>query len=93
MNINAAKKINMNQTSISMYQIWNKTWTTIYELLNSCNNNKKLPSYLIVNRDKIDNKDDIANNYNSFFQNFGPTLSANIPQHKNTTIKTFLKEK
>ena len=30
---------------------------------------------------------------NSFFQNIGPTLSANIPQHKNITIKTFLKEK
>ena len=41
--------------------------------------------------DKIDNKEDIANNFNSFFQNIGPTLSANIPQHKNITIKAFVK--
>ena len=46
-----------------------------------------------MNGDKIDNKEDIANNFNSFFQNIGPTLSANIPQHKNITIKIFFKEK
>ena len=51
------------------------------------------PSYFIINGDKFDNKDDIANNFNSFFQNIGPTFSANIPQHKDKTIKTFLKEK
>ena len=60
---------------------------------NKCNNKKEFPSYFIINGDKIDNKEDIANNFNSFFQNIGPTLSANIPQHKNITIKTFLKEK
>ena len=47
----------------------------------------------MINGDKIDNKEDIANNFNSFFQNIGPTLSANIPQHKNIAIKAFLKEK
>ena len=41
----------------------------------------------------IINKEDIANNFNSFFQNIGLTFSANIPQHKDNTIKTFLKEK
>ena len=35
----------------------------------------------------------MANNFNSFFQNIGPTFSANFPQHKDKTIKTFLKEK
>ena len=69
-----------------------QTWTTINELLNKCNNKKEFPSYFIINGDKIDNKEDIANNFNSFFQNIGPALSSNIPQHKNITIKTFLKE-
>ena len=65
----------------------------LYYGINAFSNNKKeFPSY-IINGDKIDNKEDIANNFNSFFQNIGPTLSANIPQHKNITIKTFLKEK
>ena len=70
-----------------------QTWTTRNELLNKCNNKKEFPSYFIINGDKIDNKEDIVNNFNSFFQNIGPTLSANIPQHKHITIKTFLKEK
>ena len=65
-----------------------QTLTTINELLNKCNNKIEFPSYLILNGDKIDNKEDIAN---TFFQNIGPTLSANIPQQKNI-IKTFLKE-
>ena len=72
-----------------------QTWTTINELLNKCNNKKRIPVMFHnkwrQNGDKIDNEEDIANNY--FFQNIGPTFSANIPQHKNRTIKTFLKEK
>ena len=92
-NINAAKK-NYYESKFNRYvSNIKQTWTTINELLNKCNNKKEFPSYFIINGDKIDNKEDIANNFNSFFQNIGPTLSANIPQHKNITIKTFLKEK
>ena len=70
-----------------------QTWTTINELLNKCNNNKYFPSYFIINGDKIDNKEDIANKFNYFFQNIGPNFSADIHQHKDQTIRTFLKEK
>ena len=92
-NINAAKK-NYYESKFNRYVSNIKhTWTTINELLNECNNKKEFPSYFIINGDKIDNKEDIANNFNSFFQNIGPTLSGNIPQHKNIIIKTFLKEK
>ena len=83
-NMNAAKKITMSQKYVSNIK---QTWTTINEVLNKCNK-KKFLSYFVINGDKIDNKEDIANNFNSFFQNIGPTLSANIPQHKNITIKT-----
>ena len=62
-----------------------QTWATIIELLNKCKNKKEFPSYFIINGDKIDNKKDIGNNFNSFFQNIGPALSANIPQHQNIT--------
>ena len=62
-------------------------------MLNKCKNKKEFPSYCIIIGDKIDNKEDIANNFNFFVQNIGPTLSANIPQHNNLTIKTFLIEK
>ena len=91
-NINAANffyyesKFNKNVSNIK------QVWTTINELFNKCNK-KKFQSYFIINGDKIDNKEDIANNFNSFFQNIGPTLSANIPLHKNITIKIFFKEK
>ena len=44
-----------------------QTWTTINELLNRCNNKKEFPSYFIMDGDKFDNKEDIANNFNSFF--------------------------
>ena len=44
---------------------------------------KTNPSHFIINGDKIDNKDDIANNFNSFNQNIGQTLNANIIQEKN----------
>ena len=90
-NINAAKK-NYYESNFNRYvSNIKQTWTTINELLS--NNKKEFPSYFIINGDKIDNKEDIANNFNSFSQNIGPTLSTNIPQHKNITIKTFLKEK
>ena len=91
-NINATKK-NYYESKFNRYvSNIKQTWTTIKELLNKCNNKKVFPSYFIINGDKIDNKEDIANNFNSFFQNIGPALSANT-QHKNITIKTFLKEK
>ena len=66
------------------------TWTTINELLNKCNSIKEFPSYFIISGDKIDNKEDIANNLNSFFQNIGPTLSVNIHQQKSITTKNIL---
>ena len=92
-NINAAKK-NYYESKFNTYvSNIKQTWTTINELLNKCKNKKEFPSYFIINGDKIDNEEDIAKSFNPFFQNIGRTLSANIPQHKNITIKTFLKEK
>ena len=92
-NINAAKFF-YNESKFNKYVLNIKqTWTAINESLNKCSNKKEFPSYFIINGDKIDNKEDISNNFNSFFQNIGPNLSANIPQHKNITIKIFLKEK
>ena len=66
-NINAAKK-NYYESKFRYVSNIKQTWTTINELLNKCNNKKEFPSYFIINGDKIDNKEDIANNFNSFFQ-------------------------
>ena len=81
-NINTAKNIYYESKFNECISNIKQTWTTINELLKKCNNKKDFPSYFIINGDKIDNKEDIANNFNSFFQNIGPTFSANIPQHK-----------
>ena len=91
--MNIAKK-NDYESKLNKYisNIW-QNWTAANELLNKCNNEKDFPSYFIINGDKIDNKEDIGNNFNYFFQNIGPTISANIPQHEDNIIKTFLKEK
>ena len=92
-NINAAKK-NYYESKFNRYvSNIKQNCTTINELLNKCNSKKEFPSYFIINGDKIDNKEDIANNFNSFFQNTGPTLSANIPQHKKHNYKNILKRK
>ena len=80
--------IKFNKYVLNVKQIW----TTNNELLNKCNNKKdkkEFPSYFIINGDKIVNKEDTENDFNSFFQNIGSTLSANIPQHKHLIIKTF----
>ena len=40
----------------------------------------------------MDNREDISNNFNSFPLNIGPTFSVDIPQHKNKTLKTYIKK-
>ena len=86
-NINTAKRIYYESKFNKYILNIKQTWTTINELLNKCNNKKDFPtSYFIINGDKIANKEDFANNFNSFFQNIGPTFSANFPLHKEKTI-------
>ena len=91
-NINAAKKNHFEAKFNRYVSNIKQTWTTINELLNKCNYKKEFPSYFIINGDKIDNKEDIANNFNSFFQNICPTLCKHSPTRKHN-YKNILKRK
>ena len=57
------------------------------ELLNKCNNKKDFPSYFTINGDKIDNKEDIANHFNPFFQKYWKQyLKSSIALTQNTAV-------
>ena len=41
---------------------------------------------------KISDKQDIANQFNTFFANIGPDLSKKIPKHQDKSMESYLKE-
>ena len=57
------------------------TWTTMKEMPNKCNSHF-FPAYFVIIGDKIDNKEDNTNNFNSFYHNISPN-----------TLRTFLNTK
>jgi tetrahydromethanopterin S-methyltransferase subunit G len=92
-NINTAKKIHYEETFKRHISNIKQTWRTINEILNKCNNKKDFPSYFIIDSKKITDKKEIANFFNIFFRNVGPTYSANIPLHQDKNIESYLKER
>lgn len=61
-----------------------KTWKTIKDILSSSKCKSKFPEYFIINNSKVHEKETIAEEFNNFFVNTGPTLASNIrtPAHK-----------
>ena len=51
---------------------------------------KQLPSFFNLNGKIITGKSDIANKFNEYFTNIGPTLATNINTHQNKTHHAFL---
>ena len=47
------------------------------------------PSYF-SEWNKLENKQNIANNFNNSFQNIDPILSASFPNHKGESINTYV---
>ena len=70
-----------------------KTWSTINSILSKTKQPKVLPDYLIVENIKLDNTREIAEKFNDFFINIGPTLSKNIKRNSNKHFSVFLKDK
>ena len=60
------------------------TWSTIDEALNQNVNSKEIPTYFKLGNHLISDRREIANQFNSFFVNIGPSLSnkINTPVHK-----------
>ena len=68
------------------------TWTTINEILSKSNNKKEFPSYFTMKDNTNSDKQDIANQFNTFFANIGPDLSKKIPKHQDKSMESYLKE-
>ena len=56
-----------------------KTWQILKEIINK-NSKSSISSRFLVNNQIIINKQTIADGFNSFYVNVGPTLAKNIPQ-------------
>ena len=67
-----------------------KTWGVIKNMINKNKQNKPFNQFL-VNGILTENPKIIANKFNDFFTNIGPTLASQIPQ-TNTSFRNFFKE-
>ena len=70
-----------------------KTWSTIKTVLNKHKNSNSFPSYFLLNGKKITNNNEIAENFNKFFTEIGPSLSNKIVTNSSKSYKSFLTDK
>ena len=69
------------------------TWKGINNILNRKNANSDFPTHLVVDGKIISDDQEIAEAFNSFFTNIGPTLSNAIEVPPNKSYKDYIKEK
>ena len=69
------------------------TWSTIKEILNKCKNKRDFPSSFTINGQDIDDKYDIANQFNSFFASVGANISGGIINNGSKTVSSYLKQR
>ncbi len=63
-------------------------WKTINEVLNKTKNKKSFPVYFKNDNEKITDKLEIANHFNSFFINIGKSWPKNLKILKTVTSQT-----
>ena len=88
--IRNAKKLYYERIFTQFKHDIKKTWSTINDLLNKTRKKKKFPEYFMLNDEKIQDKLQIANQFNIFFTNIGPELATQI--HSNTPHTTYMKK-
>ena len=64
-------------------------WKGIQQLIRLKHESKRQPSVITVKGKDVTNPKNIANAFNNFFTNIGPSLSKTIPQSKKN-FKNFL---
>ena len=67
-----------------------KTWDVIKSVLNLNKSKKVFPQFFIIEDLKVTNKEEIAERFNTFFTNIGPTLARNIKSSKSPHFATYL---
>jgi hypothetical protein len=69
------------------------TWRNINNILNRSNDKKDFPKSFLVNDSFISNKVDIANHFNQYFTNIGPSLANDIVTSGENTFESYLNER
>lgn len=83
-NILLAKQNFYQQEFIKYKNDIKQTWITLNLILNSRKKDKNLPDFFNINGKKVENSLDIANAFNTFFANLGPSLASKIPDTNNS---------
>ena len=55
-----------------------ETWSTIKQIIQKTTTGGKLPDYFKIDGNIVNDKHVIANKFNTFFTNIGPTLASQI---------------
>ena len=69
-----------------------KSWETINQILNRDKKSNQSPSYILVNSERITDKQKIADHFNAYFATVGETLASNIPK-SNSKYQKYLNER
>ena len=69
-----------------------KTWSTIKKLVNRNKSTRELPNYFLINNVKVVDSKIIADKFNQFFTNIGPSLASKIKTDSPCSYTTFLKQ-
>ena len=67
-----------------------KTWNIINDILWRKKSRKEFPKTFLLDGKEITDKHEIAEKFNSFFTNIGPTFSNKIPSIPNKSFRTYL---
>ena len=67
-----------------------QTWDTITDILNKSKIHKEFPKLFTINGKNITNPSEIAENFNNFFINIGPSLATKIDTTGKPSFKSYL---
>ena len=70
-----------------------QTWKTIKTIINKTKQKEDFPKHFLVNNQSISNPVDIANKFNEYFVQIGPTLANCIDTSGKALFNTYLKNK
>ena len=90
-NIRAAKKSYYSKQFDKYKNDIKSTWTTIKEILNRKKSASELPQYFLFDNQKITDEKEIANSFNKFFTDIGPSLSKEIKCNSQNSYQSYLK--
>jgi hypothetical protein len=90
--INAAKKSYYQNCFYRFKGDIKKTWCTINDIINNKKRKDNFQEYFELNGNKITNKKEIADQFNTFFVNLGPNLAEQINYPPGRSYKDYLND-